>query len=85
MKILIIIPKYNLSKEKDYTYTFPLGLAYISSTLKKAGYSVDCLNLNHLRGTVEEIISSHLKNNIYEYVLTGGNDLIFSQFQKIHN
>ncbi|MCX6746789.1 MAG: radical SAM protein [Candidatus Pacearchaeota archaeon] len=81
MKILIIVPKYTLSTERDYL--FPLGLAYISSTLKREKYSVDCLNLNQLKGTVEDIISSHLNNNIYEYVLTGGNSMMFSQFQKI--
>ncbi|MCX6746790.1 MAG: radical SAM protein [Candidatus Pacearchaeota archaeon] len=83
MKILIIVPKYNLSTKKDYTYNFPFGLGYISSTLKKAGYVVDCINLNHINGNVEEIISSYLRNKNYEYILTGGNALLFSQFQKI--
>lgn len=36
-KILIVVPKYNWpSKEKDYNYQSPVGLAYISVALKNA-------------------------------------------------
>ena len=59
MNILLIIPKYDynhLSKERNYHYVFPIGLGYISSVLKKEKYNVDCLNLNHLDGLVEDLI-----------------------------
>jgi radical SAM superfamily enzyme YgiQ (UPF0313 family) len=45
VKVLLVAPKF-IQKVGTY-YTFPLGLAYISSVLKKAGHDVCCLNLNH--------------------------------------
>ena len=37
----------SLKIKKDYDYTFPLGLAYISSSLKNAGLDTEVFNLNH--------------------------------------
>lgn len=83
MKILIAIPKYNLSKDIDYSYNFPLGLSYISSTLKSKGYEVDCINLNHYCGIVEELINKALNKKKYDVVCSGGNALIFPVLEKI--
>ena len=55
MKILMIVPKYRLINHKDYGYFFPSGLAYISAVIKKAGYELDCLNLNHFEGKIKDI------------------------------
>jgi anaerobic magnesium-protoporphyrin IX monomethyl ester cyclase len=71
MKILIIVPRYLLTKKKNYEYYFPLGLGYISSTLKNAGYSVDCLNLNHNEGIIDDIILNALDKVKYDFVCTG--------------
>jgi len=73
--ILIIVPRYVPYREKGY-YEFPLGLAYISSCLKKAGNNVNVLNLNHYNGNQIDIIKNKIvdeHNNIkYKYFLTGG-------------
>lgn len=45
MRILIVAPKYTAAMG-DF-YQFPLGLGYISSSLKRAGHEVHCLNCNH--------------------------------------
>ena len=84
MKILIIIPKYNLSINEDYTYTFPLGLAYISSAIKKTNkHSVTCLNLNHYSGTIEKLVTDTLNKEKYDLVCTGGNSLTYHSIKKI--
>ncbi len=83
MNILIIIPKYSSMIEKDFTYSFPLGLAYISSTLKSVGYPVDCLNLNHYDGTIEDLIIKKLNFKKYNLICTGGNALIYNILEKI--
>lgn len=75
MKILILIQKYNLNIKKDYTYTFPLGLAYISSVLKKEKYDVDCFNMNHYEGTSKDILTKKLDSKKYDIVCLGGNAL----------
>jgi len=74
-KILLIIPRYRLTNKKDYLYTFPVGMAYISSVLKKAGYEVDCLNLNHHEGPIRSIIAGFLNKKNYDFVGTGNNAL----------
>ncbi|MFC1741092.1 B12-binding domain-containing radical SAM protein [Nanoarchaeota archaeon] len=73
MNILIAIPRYNATDQADYDYPFPLGLAYISTILKKAGYNVDCLNLNHLDGYVRDLIAEQLDTKKYDIVCTGNN------------
>ena len=69
MKILLIMPKIFPKEEIDYNYTFPLGICYISAVIKKAGYNVKCLNLNHYEG-IEKTLREELKNN-YDIVATG--------------
>jgi len=78
MEILLVMPRYNLTTKKDYHYFFPLGLPYISAVIKKEGYSVDCLNLNHLEGTVEEIIQKQLDSKKYDILGIGGNALNYA-------
>jgi len=70
MNILLIAPRYR--REYGEYYEFPLGLAYISAVLKKSGYNVFGLNLNHCKtNEQEEIIQAIRKNNI-QIVATGG-------------
>src|SRR3989344_924763 len=71
MEILLIVPRYNITRKKDYNYNFPLGLGYISAVIKKAGYNLDCLNLNHLDGTVEDLVKKSLSQKKYDVVCSG--------------
>ena len=64
MNILLILPKIDLNNEINYNYTFPIGLPYISSILKKAGHNVVCLNHNHREGSVEKILREEFKFKI---------------------
>ncbi|MDD3845750.1 MAG: radical SAM protein [Syntrophorhabdaceae bacterium] len=69
--ILIIVPRYGQYAETGY-YEFPLGLAYVSAALKKDGYAVDVINLNHHGGPVSEVLTQSLKDRSHGYFLTGG-------------
>lgn len=71
MDILLIVPKYTNSFNKDYEYIFPLGLSYISASLKKAKYNVNVLNLNHHSGKIVDIINKELDQKKYDFVTTG--------------
>ena len=81
-KILIIVPRYIPYNEK-ISYEFPLGLAYISASLKKAGYSVDVLNLNHYDGKQNDLIHNKMTNNGYRFMLTGGLSAHYHQLKSI--
>ncbi len=85
MKILLIIPRYNLTNKPNYQYAFPLGLGYISSVIKQAGYDVDCLNLNHLNGTIEELVKKTLDKKKYDLVGSGHIGIGYAVIEKIIN
>ncbi len=85
MKILLVIPKYNLTNKVNYDYTFPIGLAYISSVIKEAGHEVDCLNLNHKEGTIENLIKEALDKKTYQILCTGHMGIGYAVIEKIVN
>ncbi len=82
-EILIIVPRYNPTNKRWYQYIFPIGIGYIVAALKGAGYSVDCLNLNHLEGSSAEIIKKWLDKKKYDFVGIGSNVLSYSLTKKI--
>ncbi len=71
MNILLIVPKYNNRVREDYEYTFPMGLGYISATLKKAEHNVEIFNLNHYSGTIKNLVHQRIKNKTYDFIATG--------------
>ncbi|MBK8750864.1 MAG: B12-binding domain-containing radical SAM protein [Candidatus Competibacteraceae bacterium] len=69
MKALLTVPRYR----KPYkTNEFPLGLAYISSVLKKAGHQVKSINLNFEKGSTETIIREAISSFQPDMLGTGG-------------
>ncbi|MDR1193748.1 MAG: cobalamin-dependent protein [Peptococcaceae bacterium] len=60
-------------------YSFPLGLPYISKTMKKAGFNVYTLNLNHYAGNINHLLCDNIKRNGIDVVMTGGQSFQFWQ------
>ncbi|MFA6548458.1 MAG: radical SAM protein [Candidatus Margulisiibacteriota bacterium] len=83
MKILVVSPRWFIGDIVNYRYMFPLGLAYIAAVLKKDGYDVDVLNLNHYPGPVDSIIKSVLSRKQYDHVLTGGISTFLNQIKAV--
>lgn len=81
MRFLIVVPRF-VSKIGQH-YTFPLGLAYISASLKSKGYSVECLNLNHCDGTIKTILKNKFRNNYFNVLCTGGLSIHYTQIKNI--
>lgn len=78
MNFLIVTPKYvNVVGEH---YHFPVGLAYISASLKKEGYNVHCLNLNHYDESVETILQREIIGKNIDIFCIGG---LSAHFNKI--
>lgn len=67
---LLVMPRI-VNKIGD-GYSFPLGLPYISAALKKAGFRIVTCNLNHRKGTVEDVIRELIREHQIDVVLTGG-------------
>jgi len=59
MRILLVIPIF---ASYGSHYDFPLGLAYVSALLKKAGFEVLCLNLNNHKDSPESLVAGAVKN-----------------------
>jgi len=82
MKILIIMPRlYPFTQKEDYNYQFQLGISYISSIVKKEGYDITCLNMNHYSGSIESILYNVVKN--YDIVMSGNIWMGFKVMQEI--
>jgi radical SAM superfamily enzyme YgiQ (UPF0313 family) len=70
MNHLIVMPRI-VSKIGEW-YQFPLGIAYISAALKKAGFNVHTLNLNNEHGSVADILCERMAILDIGTVSTGG-------------
>ena len=70
MKILMICPKYNL---------FPVGIAYVSSSLKKAGHDVHC----HVYENPEKL--REILGGNFDLAATGGLSIQFETIKEIIN
>ncbi len=68
MEVLLVVPRYNFTKKKDYRYIFTIGLGYIAAVIKNAGHNLDGLNLNHFDGAPEGLISTALYKKKYDVV-----------------
>lgn len=74
-RALIIVPRfyeYDLTSRFYVPHFIPMGLAYISSVLKKNGYQTDVLNLNLCEGPVDSAIQRALSQKEFKFMLTGG-------------
>jgi len=80
LNFLLVMPR--LVQSIGDGYVFPLGIAYVSSSMKKAGFNIVTLNLNHREGDVSEIIKGIIEENNIHVVATGG---LSPQFHLVKN
>jgi anaerobic magnesium-protoporphyrin IX monomethyl ester cyclase len=66
---LIVVPKL---AEFDCEYIFPIGLLYISASLKRHGCNVTCLNLCSHPESARDLLAGHIAQHKIDVVLTGG-------------
>lgn len=84
MKVLVAVPRMQLEESANYNYMFPLGLAYISAVLKKAGHQVACLNLNHCSGDTAAIVKKFVEEQgPFDAASTGGISTIYRQIKSL--
>ena len=80
LNYLIVMPLFQ--SHPDDAYYFPLGLPYISSAMKKAGFKVYTLNLNHKTDPYEVLRERIARDNI-DVVMTGAISPQYSQVSAI--
>src|SRR3990172_12467686 len=80
MNFLFVNPKYTTRGEP---YEFSLGMAYVSSYLKKGGFNVFCLNTCHCDDTIEEQLFRYINDKHIDVVCTGGMSLYYAHINAI--
>ena len=70
MNLLLVVPRFTLNIKRSYS--FPIGLAYISAALKNAKFNVKILNLNQVDGDIDKLIKKSIISNNIDVVLSGG-------------
>ncbi|MDD3607974.1 MAG: hypothetical protein PHQ20_04250 [Candidatus Moranbacteria bacterium] len=59
--LLVLPPMYQSGRVSDYNPKEPMGLMYLSSTLKEHSYSVEILDADILALTIEETVDEIVK------------------------
>lgn len=73
MKLLLVIPPYNVLARKDKTYRFPMGIAYVNAALRNAGLDVEGLNLNHVDAEDRfAYLADYIVEKKFDCILSGG-------------
>ncbi|GHV47003.1 hypothetical protein FACS1894204_09760 [Synergistales bacterium] len=81
MNYLMVMPRF-VDRVGEW-YNFPLGIPYVSASMKKAGLNLYTLNLNNEEGNVEDILRSAINENKIDVLLTGGLSLEYGAIRKI--
>lgn len=67
---LLVMPRF-VDKIGEW-YNFPLGIPYVSSSLKKEGFNLFTLNLNNVEGSIYDILKKEIREKKIDIVSTGG-------------
>lgn len=81
MRYGIVMPK--LTQNFDETYQFPIGMAYVSSSLKKFGKDVATYNLNYKEGEIQELVRRLVREKKLDVLATGGLTAHYWQLKEI--
>lgn len=68
LKYLIVMPRF--VQNSGDGYQFPLGICYVSSSMKKHGFQVYTLNLNHYEDI--SVLDDYISKYDIDVVITGG-------------
>lgn len=70
MNYCIVMPK--ITEINEQSNLFPIGMAYVSSSLKQTGRKVITYNLTYKTGTTKELIQKLIDENDIDVFMTGG-------------
>ena len=72
-----------LTEIPDQAYYFPIGIAYVSSSLKKSGRNVTTLNLNYKQDSIYNILDKVIRDSNIDVILSGGLTVHYWQLVEI--
>ncbi len=83
MKYLIVMPKGSARGQTTHLSIFPIGIAYVSASLKQAGYAVFTANLDYYEGDNYSILSNLLLSNQIDVLCTGGLSRDYNKIKEV--
>ena len=81
MKYCIVMPR--LTQIEEQSYSFPIGIAYVSACLKHSGRDVIAYNLNYKPGSIQENIERLIREYHPDVLATGGLTAQYWQLKEI--
>ncbi len=81
MHYLFVMPRF--IQEPGQMYWFPLGIAYVSASLKQVCSTVTCLNLNVHTRPLEEEITDYIDRYEIDVIAIGGLSTYFNQIKQV--
>jgi len=81
MNYLMVLPK--LTNKHGDPYVFPLGIIYVTASLKKSGKNVTTLNLNQTDKAVIDVIGETIREHQIDVVLTGALSASYNRVKDI--
>ncbi len=81
LKYCIVMPPY--TQVQDQTYEFPIGIAYVSASLKQTGRNVIAYNLNYKSGSIQDNVKYIVQKYAPDVIATGGLTAHYCQLKKI--
>ncbi len=81
MNFLLVMPR--LVNRIGEGYNFPLGIPYVSASMKAAGLRCFCLNLNHAEGEVSDVLQSYILQNSIDALFVGGTSGQYYPIKKV--
>ncbi len=81
LNFLLILPRIVTNSNEGYQ--LPLGILYISAILKKRGFKVSTLNLNHIEGSVKTVLRREMLKNSIDIVACGGLSIQYNDLYEI--
>ena len=81
LNYLLVMPRFvrNIGDRNG----FPLGIAYVSSCMKKAGFKVATLNLNHCEGSLYDILRNKIEKENINVLMVGALSAEYSMIRPI--
>jgi radical SAM superfamily enzyme YgiQ (UPF0313 family) len=89
LKYLLISPRHpqtisqNSNNVVDVLTLFPIGLAYVSAAMKRAGFDVDTINTNFIEDDLETTLKRVFSKKEYDVICTGGTSLDVKAIRRI--
>lgn len=81
MNYLLVMPRF-VDRVGEW-YNFPLGIPYVSASMKKAGFNVYTINLNDEEDSIYDVLKRKIEEDDIDVIATGGLSFQYNAIKSI--